>query len=404
MLQSSSLVCPRHSSKVSDRATSHTKWLDRAAVTTRALGAIALLGLSSSGLGACGGSAEDATQAAAGGSSATATQGIQVGPPVDRRDRPRPEAISEADWAAIRALPPTRSGSDAVLFPPGDDNLMEPLVGERAYSSEAIEINPFEIMPRDLPITDEHRAEIYELLVNLQPLLIELTSDHHDRQFILNKRRIEALEQDDRPEVGFAALHAFTNYPGEDFQSRRTLLRIGARVAPTEATKLLEQLSFTYGYRMGDRAEAVLLLAETDPAALMQGARPYLERKGRRFQTAPSDEFYARAWVKACDRSGESPVPMMADVAMNLAMEPIARYVAIDALAEHGDDPLARATLQEALVESTGDGYLRRKAAQGIIASFASEDACAILKEVLDNESDQNMARFLDDMFQTNCR
>ncbi|MFT5731748.1 MAG: hypothetical protein ACJAZN_000137 [Planctomycetota bacterium] len=404
MLQSSSLVCPRHSSQVSDRATSHTKWLDRAAVTTRALGAIALLGLSSSGLGACGGSAEDATQAAAGGSSATATQGIQVGPPLDRRDRPRPEVISEADWAAIRALPPTRSGSDAVLFPPGDDNLMEPLVGERAYSSEAIEINPFEIMPRDLPITDEHRAEIYELLVNLQPLLIELTSDHHDRQFILNKRRIEALEQDDRPEVGFAALHAFTNYPGEDFQSRRTLLRIGARVAPTEATKLLEQLSFTYGYRMGDRAEAVLLLAETDPAALMQGARPYLERKGRRFQTAPSDEFYARAWVKACDRSGESPVPMMADVAMNLAMEPIARYVAIDALAEHGDDPLARATLQEALVESTGDGYLRRKAAQGIIASFASEDACAILKEVLDNESDQNMARFLDDMFQTNCR
>ncbi|MFT7168145.1 MAG: hypothetical protein ACI80K_001270, partial [Paracoccaceae bacterium] len=393
-----------HSSQVSDRATSHTKWLDRAAVTTRALGAIALLGLSSSGLGACGGSAEDATQAAAGGSSATATQGIQVGPPLDRRDRPRPEVISEADWAAIRALPPTRSGSDAVLFPPGDDNLMEPLVGERAYSSEAIEINPFEIMPRDLPITDEHRAEIYELLVNLQPLLIELTSDHHDRQFILNKRRIEALEQDDRPEVGFAALHAFTNYPGEDFQSRRTLLRIGARVAPTEATKLLEQLSFTYGYRMGDRAEAVLLLAETDPAALMQGARPYLERKGRRFQTAPSDEFYARAWVKACDRSGESPVPMMADVAMNLAMEPIARYVAIDALAEHGDDPLARATLQEALVESTGDGYLRRKAAQGIIASFASEDACAILKEVLDNESDQNMARFLDDMFQTNCR
>ena len=89
---------------------------------------------------------------------------------------------------------------------------------------------------------------------------------------------------------------------------------------------------------------------------------------------------------------------------MNMALEPIARYVAIEALADHADDPLARATLQEALVESTGDGYLRRKAAQGIIKGFPSEDACALLQEVLRNESDQNMARFLDDMFQTNCR
>lgn len=327
-----------------------------------------------------------------------------MGDPVARRDRPKPEAISEADWAAIQALPRARSGSDEVLFPPGDDNLMEPLVGKKEFAKEAIEINPFELMPRDLPITDEHRAEIYELLVELQPIRADLTSDHHDRQYILNKRRIEALEQDDRPEVGWAALHAFTHYPGEDFHPRRTLLRIGARVSPEEATPLLKELSFTYGFKLGDRAEAVLLLAETDPEALMEGARPYLERKGRRFQTAPSDEFYARAWIKACEPSGEDPVPMMADVAMNIALEPIARYVAIDALAEHADDPLARATLQEALVESTGDGYLRRKAAQGIIAGFPREDACAWLQQVLRNESDQNMARFLDDMIQTNCR
>lgn len=332
------------------------------------------------------------------------TSKIEMGPPVPRRDRPRPEAISEEDWAAIKELPPSRSGSDAVLFPPGDTDLMEPLVGTKEFSDEAIEINPFELMPRDLNITDAHRVEIYELLVELQPLRLDLTSDHHDRQYILNKRRIEALEKDDRVEVGWAALHAFTHYKGEDFQSRRTLLRVGARISPDAATPILKTLSFEYGHRMGDRAESLLLLAETDPDALLEGARPYLERKGRRFQTAPSDEFFARAWVKACDQADKSPVPMMADVAMNVALEPIARYVAIEALAQHGGDPLAQATLQEAIVESTGDGYFRRKAAQGIIASFPGERACALLAEVLRNESDVNMARFLDDMIQTNCR
>ncbi len=329
---------------------------------------------------------------------------IQMGAPVPRRDRPRPQAIPEADWEAIKELPPSRSGSDAVLFPPGDNNLMEPIVGTKEFSDEAIEINPYELMPRDLNITDAHRAEIYELLVELQPLRLDLTSDHHDRQFILNKRRVEALEQDDRPEVGWAALHAFTNYKGEDFQSRRTLLRIGARVSPDAASAILKTLAFEYGHRMGDRAESLLLLAETDPEALLEGARPYLERTGRRFQTAPSDEFFARAWVKACKNTDKSPVPMMADVAMNIALEPIARYVAIDALGEHGNDPLAQATLQEAIVESTGDGYFRRKAAQAIIASFPGERACVLLAEVLSNEADVNMARFLDDMIQTNCR
>ena len=332
------------------------------------------------------------------------TPQIELGAPVARRNRPRPEAISDADWEAIKTLPPARSGADAVLFPPGDTDLMTPIVGTKEFSDQAIEINPFELMPRELPITDAHRAEVYELLVELQPLRLDLTSDHHDRQFILNKRRFEALEKDDRPEVGWAALHAFTNYKGDDFHSRRAMLSIGATLSPDVAAPILKELAFTYGHRMGDRAEALLMLGEIDPDALLEGARPYLERKGRRFQTAPSDEFFARAWVIACESGGKNPVPMMADVAMNIALEPIARYVALDALSEHGGDPLAQATLQEALVESTGDGYFRRKAAQGIISSFPSELACTLLAEVLRKEADLNMARFLDDMIQTNCR
>ncbi|MEM8709688.1 MAG: hypothetical protein AAGG01_01950 [Planctomycetota bacterium] len=360
---------------------------------------------------ACGSETPSGGADPAGAAGAMAGDGsqeaIRAGEPVPRDARPDPEALeslSPETRAAIAAFPPTRSGSDDVLCPPGDDNLMTPIVGEKTFSEEAVVIDPFALMPKDLPITDAHRAEIYELLVEIQPLKEDLTSDHHDRQYILNLRRIEALEKDDRPEVGWAALHAFTHYPGEDFQSRRTLLRIGARVSPKEAAPLLRDLAFTYGHRLGDRAEATLFLAEVDPNALFEGARPYLERPGKRFQTAPSDEFYARAWNIACEKTGRSPVPMMSQVAMNIALEPIARYVAIDELAKHADDPLAKATLKEALVESTGDGYLRRKAAQGIIGGFPAEEACILLAETLRNEADINMARFLDDMIQTNCR
>ncbi|MEM9382871.1 MAG: hypothetical protein AAGB93_23165 [Planctomycetota bacterium] len=297
---------------------------------------------------------------------------------------------------------PTGDGSTAAAT--DDLDLMVPIYGERRLAKDAIEVDPYELVPRDKPVSEEARQVIVDLVRALQPLDPTLTSDHHDRWFIENTRRIAALEMDTRKDVGFAALHAFTNYPVRHFPIRRVLLAVGARVAPEEAEPMLVELSFNYGYNLEDRAEAVLLLGEIAPDALFEGARPYLERKGRPFQTAPNDEFFARAWVKACEVSGESPVEMMTQVATNLALEDYARVVAIRTLGAHCDDPRARGALRTTLVESTGNGYIRRVSAQSILAGFSREAACEMLQEVLDREADVGFARFLDDMVQLNCR
>lgn len=285
-----------------------------------------------------------------------------------------------------------------------EDDIPEPLVGTPSPAPDAIEIVPDEILPPDLPISAAARAEILELLRQMQPLDPSLTSDHHDKWYIQNRMRIERLERENRKDIGWAALHAFSNYPGRNAIIKNRLLRIGARVSPDEARNLLKELTFKYGYSIEDRASALEFLPEVDPDAVFEGAAPYLERQGRPFQSAPPDEFFVAAWLKACEVSGEDPVPMMSTVAVNFALESRARYAAVEALKDHADDPIARQTLEQVLVESTGDGYIRRKAAQSIIGGYSREDACAILTQVRDRESDINFARFLDDMVQTNCR
>ena len=279
-----------------------------------------------------------------------------------------------------------------------------PIYGDRRLSRDAIEIKPYELMPRDLPITEADRQQIVKLLRALQELDPTLTSDHHDKWFIQNKRLVQELEMSTRPEIGWAALHAFSHYPERHFPIRRTLLAIGARVSPKEAEPMLAELAFNYDYYIEDRSEALLLLAETSPAVFFEGARPYIERQGKPFQTAPNDEFFVRGWLTACEQSGESPVEMMAQVATNLALEPYARVVAVRALGKHADDPRASGAIQTTLVESTGNGYLRRISAQTVMDGFPRETACALLQAVMNRDSDLNFARFLDDMIQLNCR
>lgn len=324
--------------------------------------------------------------------------------------QPDPDGTSAG--SETTAPPPEAAGltdgtytGPAGTGPAADDgNLMEPIFGERRLAKEAIEIDALALMPADLPISEEARQEIADLLRAMQPLDPTLTSDHHDRWFILNKRRIDALMLDTRKDVGFAALHAFTNYPKRDNAVRRTLLGVGARVSPDEAAPLLAELSFNYGHNIEDRAEALLLLGEIAPETFFEGARPYLERQKQPFQTAPQDEFFARGWMNACNASETSPVPMMSQIATNLALGDYARVFAIERLGDHATDPLARAALQTVLVESTGNGYLRRKSAQSVLRGFPREQSCALLASVMELESDINMKRFLDDMIQTNCR
>lgn len=282
--------------------------------------------------------------------------------------------------------------------------------GEGAAKSSATEagagalrVAPDDLVPRDTPVPDWARQSIAEFVELMQPLDPTVTSDQHDLQYHRERAMVQRLEQG-APEVGWAALHAFTNFKERDFKIRRNLLRVGARAAPKEAETLLEFLAFTYGPYIEDRTEACLLFAEIAPERYMQLARPFVVRRGVLHETLPNDEFLVKGWVKACEVSGTSPVAVMSDVATNLMLEPYGRVIALRVLGQNDLTPESRGALQTCLIESLGDGFVRRVAAQSILKKFPREDACTLMRAVLAREADPNMALFLDELIQENCR
>ena len=80
-----------------------------------------------------------------------------------------------------------------------------------------------------------------------------------------------------------------------------------------------------------------------------------------------------------------------------------ARHLAAGELARF-PDPLGRSALETAMIESSGNGYLRRKAAQAIRDSVPREEACELFRYVLEREADINFAIFMRNMIDLNCR
>lgn len=117
----------------------------------------------------------------------------------------------------------------------------------------------------------------------------------------------------------------------------------------------------------------------------------------------PPAEFLVRSWIIACDKAGKDPVPVLADVATNLFMESNARTMAIKELGNHPENRLSQQAISAILIESTGDGYLRRMAAQSLLKLVPRESACSILSQVADREGDTNMLMFLKDVLDKNC-
>jgi len=248
----------------------------------------------------------------------------------------------------------------------------------------------------------EVQALIEDLIDALTPLEPDLTSDILDRHFRRGQDTLERLRLADK-EVGIAALHAYANYEGDVSLVRSGLLDIAGHAAPGESQSLLSHLIVHYGHGIDDRTMAALVLARTSPEVYLEVARPYVKRKGRPMQTMPPDEFLVKGWVIACEQLGISPVPEMVDVVTNLMMESMARHLAAETLGRY-EDPLGQKALENVMIESTGNGYLRRKAAQALRDSIPRETACTLFRNVLEREADSNFALFLQDMIYKNCR
>jgi len=128
---------------------------------------------------------------------------------------------------------------------------------------------------------------------------------------------------------------------------------------------------------------------------------PFL-RKTRNASTMPDDEFLLKGYVTGCTGAGVDPVPVLVDMATNIFKQDAARHLAIKELGKHPTLQSQQA-LRAILVESTGNAYLRRKAAQAIRDVFPREEACAIFELISSMEADNSFLIFLADMIEQNC-
>jgi hypothetical protein len=260
--------------------------------------------------------------------------------------------------------------------------------------------------PRPEARTSVHEAQLDELVKALTPLPEDLTSNIKDRHLHRGQELLAKAKSGPR-DLGRAALQRLRQGApqGDDGlpiqEIERGLLQVGAHAAPDDARPLLENLVLTYGPTLHIRTEARICLADTSPARAVEILEPMVT-KARPSQTLPPAEFIVRAWITACTKTGRSPVKELADVATNLFYDQAGRTVAVKALGDY-PDPLAVQALTAILVESTGDGYLRRMATQGLVKRLSPEDACAVFLKVADREADMNMLLFLKDVLDKHC-
>ncbi|MBK7878173.1 MAG: hypothetical protein IPJ77_21145 [Planctomycetes bacterium] len=250
------------------------------------------------------------------------------------------------------------------------------------------------------------KQQVDELVQALTPIAGDLTSDLRDRHFHRGEE-LKAKAMAGPREVGLAALERLRQGAplGDDQlpiqEIERGLLAVGAHAAPDDARPLLENLVLQYWPSLSLRTEALICLADTSPARALEILEPWVT-KAKLNQTTPPAEFIVKAWVAACEKTGRSPVPELADIATNLFYDQTGRVRAVKTLGRY-KDPLATQALSAILIESTGDGYLRRMAAQGLRDTLPTETACDIFRKVADREADQNLLLFLLDLLEKSC-
>lgn len=249
--------------------------------------------------------------------------------------------------------------------------------------------------------TARGEAAVDRLVAALTPLDPTLTSDHHDRWLHAGRALREELRAGD-PEIGVAALRRLRDADVRNPLVRRGLLEVGAHTAPDIARPILIRLIDEYGHDYAVRTFAVEFLAETSPAAALELLEPYLKKRGKPNKTMPPDEFLVRGYATAARKTGVDPTLILSDVATNLWMEDAARHFAVQELGTY-PGPYARSVLEAILIESTGNAYVRRKAAQALRDSAPAESACEVFRRVAEREADGNMLAFLLDMLRENC-
>lgn len=210
------------------------------------------------------------------------------------------------------------------------------------------------------------------------------------------------------PEVGQAALDKFHESDAEPLMLRRGLLRAACYNLPAETAPLLEAIFEQYGEDLGLRTAAIEIITETSPADAIRLIQPIIEKR-RPGKTYPEAERLVECYAKAALtlKMGKDAQLVLSTYSTDLFLDQTGRVMAIKALAAYPGSH-TRETLRTVLVESTGNGYLRRVAAKSLV-ELAEVDPetdailCDLLNEIMGKEMDPNFQLYLVNMIEKHC-
>lgn len=234
------------------------------------------------------------------------------------------------------------------------------------------------------------------------------TADGAERSSWFQRRRtmLDELNQAG-PDLGQAVLDEYHAHPEAPLDVRRGLLEVAAHNLPEEVRDELAMLVTQYGDDLGLRTKACELLAQTSPKEAFELLEPLIleHRPGK---TLPPEEIMVSSYATAARLAKLDPVETLSTLAADIFAEQTARLMALKELAKH-PGIRSRETLRTVLVESTGNAYLRRGAAQALASHAKVDDDtaaqfCAILDEVMNKESDLNFQTFLVSMIEKYCQ
>ena len=242
--------------------------------------------------------------------------------------------------------------------------------------------------------------EIRDLVTALRPPAPTVTPTERNAWFTRRKRTLERLNGAGRA-WGLEALERYRASADAPPEVRSGLLEVASSNAPEETRLVLVDLVAEFGDDMLVRTKAAEYLGRSAPAEAIALLRPILagEKSGR---TYPADERLLAAYVEACAATGTDPVPLLCDLAIDVRREYDVRHLATERL---GDFPSnqGRQALEGLVVESTGNAYIRRKAAQSLRKTVPPAELCPTLQTILSREVDPNFQIFLDNMIQESC-
>lgn len=248
--------------------------------------------------------------------------------------------------------------------------------------------------------TEEDRETARALFARLVPPSETATSDVHD-VWIEDMRLVPGDVTRAGRSVGLALLARAVADEDAPMSARRYGIEAAAAAAGPAAGDLLEALTTQFGPAMELREAAARALPRADAQRALDLFDPILRVRPR--QTLPPMESLLAAYLEAAERLAVDAVPVLNIVAADLHQDMATRHLAVRQLTAR-PTPLSLAVLEELLVESSGNGYLRLLAAQGLLAAAPRERTCATFERVLERESSPEIIQFLSNALERNCR